>query len=63
MSTTQPPNTYGGLSDDTMPSTFSMTKNGVPSVEGSGSQNGVWGTGTSLCSSTSRRQRTCSSRS
>ena len=52
-SSSQPPNTYGGLSIGTRPSIWSMTKNGVPSGPPSGSFQRSRGTGTWLRLATS----------
>ena len=46
-SSSQPPNTYGGLSSGTRPCTWSITKNGVPSGPPSGSFQRRVGRGTS----------------
>ena len=51
-SSSQPVNTYGGLSSGTLPSTWSITKNAVPSGLSSGSFQRSLGSGTLLRAAT-----------
>ncbi len=57
------PNGYGMMSGGTSPSTRSITKNGEPMAAGSSSNHKVRGTGTRVCSPTSRMTRNWRSRS